>query len=149
MSNVFSRFHKPTGTEYFDNAVLLGVELYRILTHEKIVPKSRRLIYTIPILNIWAREWTWIGLAFDTYPAGKDAQELLQKKRKAFQKAIDANESIISALQQMVVTHKEIDVDKLDNVGGLLVKESNLLRKAKDASRIQQEGGKAPRPARQ
>lgn len=149
MSNVFRRFHKPTGTEYFDNAVILGIELYRILTHEKVVPKSRRLIYTIPILNIWGREWTWIGIAFDTYPAGKDAQELLQKKRKAFSKAIDANEAIIRALQQMILTHKEIDVDRLDNLGELLVKETNLLRKAKDASRIQQEGGKTKQPARQ
>ena len=149
MSNVFRRFHKPTGTEYFDNAVILGIELYRILTHEKVVPKIRRLIYTIPILNIWGREWTWIGIAFDTYPAGKDAQELLQKKRKAFSKAIDANEAIIRALQQMILTHKEIDVDRLDNLGELLVKETNLLRKAKDASRIQQEGGKAKQTARQ
>ena len=70
--------------EYFDNAVIMGIELNRILTHEKVVPKSRRFIYTVPILNIWNREWTWIGIAFDTYPAGNDAQELLQKKRKAF-----------------------------------------------------------------
>lgn len=146
MSNVFRRFHKPTGIEYFDNGAALGIELYRVLTHEKIVPKSRRFIYTIPIFNIYQREWTWIGLAFDTYPAGNDAQALLEKKKKAFQKAIDANESIIRALQQMVITHKEIDIDRLNNLGDLLVKESNLLRKAKDASHIIQEGGKRPKP---
>ena len=146
MSNVFRRFHKPTGTEYFDNAAMLGIELYRVLTHEKVVPKSRRFIYTIPIFNIYQREWMWVGLAFDTYPAGNDAQELLAKKKKAFQKAIDANEAIIRSIQQMVITHKEIDIDRLNNLGDLLVKESNLLRKAKDAARIQQEGAKSPRP---
>lgn len=146
MSNVFRRFHQPTGTEYFDNAAILGVELYRVLTHEKIVPKSRRYIYTIPILNIYAREWTWVGVAFDTYPAGNEAQALLEKKKKAFQKATDANEAIIRALQLMVITHKEIDVDRLDNVGELLLKESRLLRKAKDSARIQQEGAKSRRP---
>lgn len=88
----------------------------------------------------------WVGLAFDTYPAGNDAQELLAKKKKAFQKAIDANEAIIRSIQQMVITHKEIDIDRLNNLGDLLVKESNLLRKAKDAARIQQEGAKSPRP---
>ncbi len=147
MSNVFRRFHKPTGVEYFDNGAMLGIELYRVLTHEKIVPKSRRFIYTIPIFNIYQREWTWIGLAFDTYPAGNDAQALLEKKKKAFQKAIDANESIIRALQQMVITHKEIDIDRLNNLGELLTKESIFLRKAKDASRIQQERPKAPAPS--
>ena len=145
MSNVFRRFHNPTDVEYFDNAVALGAELYRVLTHEKIVPKSRRFIYTIPILNTFGREWAWIVLAYDTYPAGNEAQELLAKKKKAFQKAIDANESIIRAIQQMVITHKEIDVDRLDNLGDLLVKESSLLKKAMDNSRIQQEGGKGSR----
>ena len=149
MSNVFRRFHKPTGTEYFDNAAMLGIELYRVLTHEKIVPKSRRFIYTIPIFNIYQREWMWVGIAFDTYPAGNEAQALLEKKKKAFQKAIDANESIIRALQQMVITHKEIDIDRLDNLGELLTKESNLLRKAKDAARIQQEGARRQRPPAQ
>ncbi len=149
MSNVFRRYHKPTGTEYFDNAVILGTELYRVLTHEKIVPKSRRFIYTIPIFNIYQREFMWIGIAFDTYPAGNEAQALLTKKKKAFQKAIDANESIIRAIQQMVITHKEIDIDRLDNLGELLVKESNLLKKAKDAARIQQEGAKRPKPSGQ
>ena len=149
MSNVFRRFHKPTGIEYFDNGAALGVELYRVLTHEKIVPKSRRFIYTIPIFNIYQREWMWIGLAFDTYPAGNDAQALLEKKKKAFQNAIDANEAIIRALQQMVITHKEIDIDRLNNLGELLVKESNLLRKAKDSSRIQQESAKGRKPSGQ
>ena len=149
MSNVFSRFHKPTGIEYFDNGVALGIELYRVLTHEKIVPKSRRFIYTIPIFNIYQREWMWIGVAFDTYPAGNDAKALLEKKKRAFQKAIDANESIIRAIQQMVITHKEIDINRLDNLGELLLKESNLLKKAKESSRIQQEGGKTKKPAGQ
>lgn len=149
MSNVFRRFHKPTGTEYFDNATALGVELYRVMTHEKIVPKSRRFFYTIPILNMFSREWTWIGIAFDTYPAGNNAQELLAKKKKAFQKAIDANESIIRAIQQMVITHKEIDIDRLDNLGDLLLKESSLLKKAKENSRVQQDGGKNPKQSKQ
>ena len=149
MSNVFSRFHKPTGIEYFDTGAALGVELYRVLTHEKIVPKSRRFIYTIPIFNIYQREWMWIGVAFDTYPAGNEAQALLAKKKRAFQKAIDANESIIRAIQQMVITHKEIDIDRLNNLGELLLKESNLLRKAKDASKIQQDGAKRPKQSGQ
>lgn len=149
MSNVFRRFHKPTGTEYFDNAMALGIELYRVMTHEKIVPKSRRFIYTIPILNMFSREWTWIGIAFDTYPAGNNAQELLAKKKKAFQKAIDANESIIRAIQQMVITHKEIDIDRLDNLGDLLLLESSLLKKARDNSRVQQDGGKNQKQSKQ
>lgn len=141
MSNVFRRFHNPTGVEYFDTASALGAELYRVLTHEKIVPKSRRFIYTIPILNIFHREWTWIGIAFDTYPAGNEAQELLAKKKKAFQKAIDANESIIRALQQMVITHKEIDADRLDNLGDLKPRKPGRLSCGHAGKAIPNSGG--------
>jgi hypothetical protein len=95
-----------------------------------------------------SREWIWIGIAFDTYPAGEKANELLEKKKRAFQKAAEVNESIIRALQQMVIRHKEIDIDKLDNLGELLVKESNLLRKAKDNSKVQQTKSRSPSAAK-
>ena len=146
MSNVFRRFHKPTGTDYWDTAVEVDSELFRILTNEKIVPKSRRFIYTIPILNMMGREWNYIGLAFDTYPAGDDAEEKLKRKKQAFRNAKDMNEAIIRQLQAMVRRHPEIDVDKLDNLGELLIKESSLLDKARENSRIQNGQARSRKP---
>ena len=82
-------------------------------------------------------------------PGGKQCPGVIGQKKKAFQKAIDANESIIRAIQQMVITHKEIDIDRLDNLGDLLLKESSLLKKAKENSRVQQDGGKNPKQSKQ
>jgi len=146
MSNVFRRFHKPTGIDYWDNAVEADGELFRILTNEKIVPKSRRFIYTIPILSLMGKEWNYIGLAFDTYPAGNDAEEKLKRKKDAFRNARDINEAIIRQLQAMVRRHPEIDIDKLDHLGDLLTKESSLLDKARENSRVQKGQTKAQRP---
>ena len=146
MSNVFRRFHKPTGTDYWDTAVEVDSELFRILTNEKIVPKSRRFIYTIPILNMMGREWNYIGLAFDTYPAGDDAEEKLKRKKQAFRNAKDMNEAIIRQLQAMIRRHPEIDIDKLDNLGELLIKESSLLDTARENSRIQNGQARSRKP---
>ena len=137
MSGVFSRFHKPTGVEYWDNAEDLDGELYRILTNEKIVPKSRRFIYTIPILNMMTHEWNYLSVAYDTYPSGDEAEEKLRKKKAALRKARDVNDAIIRQLQVMCLRHPEIDVDKLDRLGDLLSKESALLEKARENSKVQ------------
>ena len=78
-------------------------------------------------------------------PGGEQCPGVIGKK----QKAIDANESIIRAIQQMVITHKEIDIDRLDNLGDLLLLESSLLKKARDNSRVQQDGGKNQKQSKQ
>ena len=137
MSNVFSRFHHPTGVEYWDNAALVDAELYRIMTNEKIVPKSRRFIYTIPILNLMGREWLFLSAAYDIYPTGEDAEEKLERKKAALRKAREVNEAILRQIQVMVIRHPEIDVNKLDNLGELIVKESALLDKARENSKVQ------------
>ena len=137
MSNVFRRFHEPTGVEFWDNLVEVEKLLTRFLMNDKNVPKSYRYIYTIPILERLGREWDWIVKAQSIFPGGERANEMLNQKKDALQNAIAANEAIIQALQRMVFILQHIDLDKMDELGKRLIRESAMLRSAKKNCRIQ------------
>jgi hypothetical protein len=138
MSNVFRRFHTTTGNEYWDNAIEIEIALTRFLMNEKNVPKGYRYIYTVPILNTLHRMQDWIVTATTIYPAGKNAEKLLEDKKNAFLKAICACEAVIQGIQRMTFV-LSIDLNKLDDLGNRLMKESALLRNARKNSRVQQE----------
>lgn len=137
MSNVFRRYREPTGIEFWDNAVEIDKELFQFLNNEKNVPKRYRYMFTVPIVNLMGREWDWIVTAQSLFPEGKDAERILEKKKDAFQNAVNANEAVIQALQRMIFKLPSLDINKLDRLGDKLVYESNLLRAAKNGCKIQ------------
>lgn len=133
MSSVFRRYHKPTGLEFWDNAVEIEIFLTRFLMNEKNVPKKYRYVYAIPILNTIRKMQNHIVAANTIYPVN---EKELERRREEQQRAINACEVIIQELQRMVLV-LPIDVDKLDSVGERLIGESALLRKWRKASKIQ------------
>ena len=136
MSNVFRRFREPTGLEFWDNAVEIDRQLFSLLNNEKNVPKRYRYIFTIPILNKMDREWDWIVAAQSLYPEGPNAERILEQKKDALQNAVNANEAIIQALQRMIYKMPNVDINKMDRLGELLERESNLLRSTKNGCKI-------------
>ena len=133
MSGVFRRWHEPTGNEFWDNAIELEISLTRFLMNEKFLPKKYRYIYAKPILDTVRRMWVHIVAATSIYPK---TPELLKEKRDELKKAIFANETVIQEIQRMVLV-LPIDVNKTDEIGDKLVRESALLRSARKNSRLQ------------
>ena len=138
MSNVFRRYHSKTGNEFYDNLVEIGILLTRFLSNEKNVPKSYRFIYTIPIINMIDRESDWVTRAYNIYPAGNRAEELLAQKQDAYQKAKDVNDAIIQRLQNMIF-RLNMDPDRLEEIGRRLMEESAMLAEVRNKCRIQPE----------
>ena len=135
MSNVFRRFHKETGNEFFDTAMQIEVSVTRFLMNDKNIPKRYFYVYTVPILNKVSEMQNHITEAMTKFPA---TEALLEEKKRAFMDAICACEQVIRGLQRACLV-LPIDVNKLDNIGALLTKESELLRKARSNSRVQQD----------
>lgn len=136
MSNVFRRFHEKTGLEFWDNAVEIEKILTRFLMNEKNVPKRYRYVYTIPILNTVRRMQAHIVAANTIFPVN---EEELKKRRDEQQQAVNACETIIQEIQRMILVLTGIDVDKLDEVGERLTRESALLRNWRKSSKIQKD----------
>jgi hypothetical protein len=134
MSNVFSRFHRPTGYEYWDNAVEIEIALTRFLMNEKNVPKKYRYVYAIPILNSIRRLQRQIVEAYTTYPT---TPERLAKRKALQQDAINTNEVIIQEIQRMILVLSQIDANKLDDIGNRLMRESALLRGWRKSAKIE------------
>lgn len=139
MSNVFSRYHKKTGVEYWDNLVEIEIMLTRFLMNDKNIPKSYRFVYTFPILQMLGRMWFYIEIVYRTYP---NTPELLEKKKKAIDTALNFMETVISRLQMAVFTVC-IDVNKMDTLGDLMEKESAMLRNVHKNCKLQkgEQGG--------
>lgn len=135
MSNVFRRFHQPTGVEYWDNAMEIEIGLTRFLLNDKNVPKRYLYIYVVPTLNTLGRMWDWIVAAYTTYPT---TPELLKKKQMSLHNALCGNEAVIQRIQRMIYV-LPIDLNKLDGLGELLDKESALLRNALKNCKLQQQ----------
>ncbi len=135
MSSVFRRNHEPTGLEFWDNAQEIEIFLTRFLMNEKNVPKKYRYVYAIPILESVRSLQKHIVAANTIYPT--DEAEL-DKRKDEQQKAINANEIVIQEIQRMVLV-LPIDVDKLDDVGGRLLRESALLRAWRKSSKLQKD----------
>lgn len=135
MSNVFRRNRKPTGLEYYDTMVQITEKVTRFAMNEKSVPKKYRYVYAIPLIGILHRLRTAITNANTTFPVN---ERMLEKRREYQMEAICANEDIIQAIQAMVDV-LPLDLDKLNEIGDLLTKESALLRAWRKKAKVQQE----------
>ena len=134
MSNVFKRFHTPTGNEYWDTAMEIETQLMRFLLNQKNFSKRHLYIYVIPTKNDLQTMQNAIVEAKTIYPS---TPELVDKKKDAFLRATIACEQIIQDIQRAVLALPAIDVNKLDGLGKLLQKESGLLRKCRSKVRLQ------------
>ncbi len=132
MSNVFRRNRKPTGQEFYDTMVTLTDKLTHFVMNDKNVPKSYRYVYAIPIIGLLHRLRTAITNANTTYPVN---ERLLEKRKDYWLDAICANEDIFQAIQALLDV-LPIDLDKLDEIGELLRKESALLRGLRKNAKI-------------
>ena len=124
MSNVFKRFHTPTGNEYWDTAMEIERQLMRFLLNQKNFPKRYLYIYVIPTKNDLQTMQNAIVEAHTIYPSDP---ELVCQKKDAFSRAIIACEQIIQDIQRAILALPSIDVNKLDGLGELLLKESGLI----------------------
>jgi len=133
MSNVFRRNRKETGLELFVVSAEIMERLTRFLMNTNYVPKGYRYLYTYPICEIAHSMRRNITAANSIYPTNEHE---LQMRRDYQQKAINDCENIIRALQDMICVLTGIDVDKLEALGKLLVKEATLLRAWRKSSKV-------------
>ena len=134
MSNVFRRLRTNTGNEYWDIAMQLETELTRFLTNPKNVPKKYLYIYVVPTMGTLHKMQDAMSAAHTIFPT---TPELVEQKKAAYLQAIIHCEQVIQSLQRMVQT-LPIDVDKLDKIGELLVRESAILRQMRKNTKLQQ-----------
>lgn len=133
MSGIFKRCRDATGLEFWDCAVEIAKELTRFLMCDKNVPKSYRYVYAIPIIHLTQDLRRAIVSANTVFP---NNEHDLQRRKDLQQDAININETIIQALQDMLEVLTNIDVDKLDRVGDLLIQESALLKAWRKSSKL-------------
>ena len=108
-------------------------QLMKFLLSQKNFPKRYLYIYVIPTKNDLQTMQYAIVEAHTIYPV---TPELVEQKKAAFMRAIIACEQIIQDIQRAVLT-LPIDVNKLDVLGDLLVKESGLLRECRKKVKLQ------------
>ena len=137
MSGIYRRDRKETGLEFWDTAVEIRKEVIRFLMNPNNVPKSYRFVFTFRIIGLTADLRDAITKANSTFPVNEHE---LQRRRDFQQDAINYNEAIIQNLQDMLDVLTNIDADKLDHIGDLLIRESALLRAWKKSSRIMKKG---------
>jgi len=139
MSNVFSRYHKPTGNEYWENALEIEKELTPFLMNTKNIPKRYLYIYAVPTMRDVQKLQNAIVEANTIYPT---TDELVTQKKAAYYRAIIANEQIIQDLQRIILI-LNVDANKLERIGNMLIKESSLLRDCRKKVKLQSENPKA------
>lgn len=137
MSNVFSRFHTPTGNEFYDKGIIIERELVRLCMNERIVPKKYRYVYGIPIINHAHRLMDYISAEMTLYPT---SEELVERKKNIWQDAIICCEQIIRKIQTMIYDLPTADPYKFENVGKLLIEESKILRECRKNTKLQKSG---------
>ena len=137
MSGIYRRDRKKTGLEFWDTAVEIRKEVIRFLMNPNNVPKSYRFVFTFRIIGLTADLRDAITKANSTFPVNEHE---LQRRRDFQQDAINYNEAIIQNLQDMLDVLTNIDADKLDHIGDLLIRESALLRAWKKSSRLMKKG---------
>lgn len=133
MSNVFKRFHTPTGQEYKDNLAYLNTDLTKYMMNEKHVPKRYLYIYVVPILARMEKVHDQIKKAERIYP---DSLELVGIKKDAWQDTIDALNDVVEAIQRMILVLNS-DLNKLDQIGDRINYEFSLLTGMRDGVRLQ------------
>ena len=137
MSGIYRRDRKKTGLEFWDTAVEIRKEVIRFLMNPNNVPKSYRFVFTFRIIGLTADLRDAITKANSTFPVNEHE---LPRRRDFQQDAINYNEAIIQNLQDMLDVLTNIDADKLDHIGDLLIRESALLRAWKKSSRLMKKG---------
>lgn len=137
MSGIYRRDRKKTGLEFWDTAVEIRKEVIRFLMNPNNVPKSYRFVFTFRIIGLTADLRDAITKANSTFPVNEHE---LQRRRDFQQDAINYNEAIIQNLQDMLDVLTNIDADKLDHIGDLLIRESALLRAWKKSSKLMKKG---------
>lgn len=133
MSSVFARFHEPTGLEFYDTAVEIEKEVWRFVRAEKNIPKRAWFSHGLPLFRLARQLIVTITQANSIYPK---TEAELEKRRGIQQDAIGINESIIASARMTVEEIETIDCNKLDALGKLLLKESDLLRGWRNKSKL-------------
>lgn len=122
MSNVFARFHEPTGLEYFDNATELYIELRRVL---RTFPKRDLYTDVVPILKSWDRMRDNISKAQARFP---NNEENLEARKEYIRLAIDNAKSLETKIQDAIWVVPSATPDQFEKVGIMLEKEIMLLK---------------------
>ena len=135
MSNVFRRLRSLTGLEFMDLSVEIHVELLRFMMREENVPKRYRFVYTMPILACETIMRIYMTQANSIFPTN---DEQVEDRKRLAQKSINFCEVVIRLLQDMVFALDSPDktIDKLDKIGEMLLRESELLRAWKKSTKI-------------
>lgn len=133
MSNVFARNHTPTGYEFIDTAEKIEIFIHSFVKSEKNIPKRSWFSHGLPLFNMARKLNVQVSAIRAIFPT--DEHEL-QEQRDAIQAAINTNEGIITSLKMTVRELQNIDCNKLDAVGDLLLKESECLRGLKSKAKI-------------
>ena len=136
MSNVFARFHKPTGLEFFDNAVQIGIDVTRFVMNPAHIPKRYTYTHAVPIVKRAERLNDLIVAANSVYPSDEKQAE---RRRELQQEAINANEMLLQALQRLIYVRPEIDVNQLERIGQQIMRESDYLRGWRNKTKVLKE----------
>lgn len=137
MSNVFAKYHTPTGNEFYDKALYIKRELTRLVMNEKVMPKRYRFVYSIPIINKVTELLGWITAEITLYPT---SEALVEKKKEIWYKALICNEQIIQMIQDMIFVLPTVIPEKFEQVGEALIEESKILRECRKNTKLQKSG---------
>lgn len=129
MSNVFAKDHKPTGIEFLDLCPKIEILTVRFLRAN--VPKSYTNIYTIHIAKTARTICNCIEEANASYPSDHGR---MKKRRALINEALDKIEVLIKELTRLLEVMPEIDPDKLNALGQVLMKETELLKGWRDST---------------
>ena len=129
MSNVFAKDHKPTGIEFLDLCPQIEILTVRFLKAN--VPKSYTNIYTIHIAKTARTICNCIEEANASYPS--DSRRL-KKRRALINEALDKIEVLIKELTRLLEVLPDIDPNKLNQLGQVLIKETELLKGWRDST---------------
>lgn len=129
MSNVFAKNHKPTGIEFLDLCPQIEILTVRFLKNN--VPKSYTNIYTVHIAKTARTICNCIAEANASYPSD---MRRLRKRRALINEAIDKIEVLIQELTRLLDVLTSINPDKLNQLGEVLMKETELLKGWRDST---------------
>lgn len=122
MSGVYARFHQATGLEFWDCAVKIETEMWRII---KKFPKSARFTHAVPLYQLAQKMNDEICMANSIFVTNEHELEI---RKDIIQRAICHNECLIQRLRRCIIELEVLDIDKMEPVFELLIKESKLLR---------------------
>lgn len=133
MSSVFARNHTPTGYEFLDLAEKIEIVMCSIVKNEKMIPKRCWFSHGLPLFKMARQLNVKVCAIRAIWPT--NANEL-ERQKDTIQDAIEINEGIITSMKMTVLELQHIDVNKLDGLGEMLLKESDCLRGLKEKAKI-------------